>query len=141
VKRISLIIFLLLVLWIAGSAVFEWPPLYHYAGGSASPCINELRVLDGLIQQWALETKSTNHDPVNLVQLEEYFREKGDYPSRMPRCPSGGIYTCGSIYVNPVCSLATNTPPPVQKERVGFLFLGWRWKILPSTSESHRLPQ
>ena len=129
---------LLLLLWVTGSAIFKWPPLWHYAGDSLSACINGLREVDGMKEQWAMETKQTNGTPVDPVQLERYFRTDG-YRRQMPHCPSGGTYTYGNIGQRPVCSLATNTPPAALKERVGLF--GWRWKIPPSRSQSHALPQ
>ncbi len=102
----------MLVLWVVGSAIFEWPPLWHYAGDSLSACINDLRQIDGMKQQWALETRQSLDAAVDPVQLERYFREEGYLHGEMPHCPSGGTYTYGKVGERPVCSLATNTPPP-----------------------------
>ena len=137
-KRVLIVTALLIVLWVVGSAIFEWPPLWHYAGSSCNSCINNLRVLDSMKGQWAMDTKQTNGTPVDPVQLEHYFRTNGyrwGYHWNIPRCPSGGTYTWGNIGQPPTCSIVTNTPGV--KERVGLL--GWRWKIWPSQG-AHALP-
>src|SRR6185295_18244395 len=50
---------LILLLWAAGSAIFMWPPLYHYAGEALSPCVDGLGHIEGLKRRWALETGRT----------------------------------------------------------------------------------
>jgi RNA polymerase sigma factor (sigma-70 family) len=130
---------LILLLWATVSAIFEWPPLWHYAGGPLYPCADALGHIEACKRGWALETGQTNGTPVDPVQLERYVRTKGGlspkYP--MPHCPSGGIYTYGNVGQLPTCSLATNALPTPVKERVGFF--GWRWKLPPSQPESHVL--
>jgi RNA polymerase sigma factor (sigma-70 family) len=130
---------LILLLWAIGSAIFEWPPLWHYAGDPLYPCVDGLGHIEVGKRRWALETGQTNGTPVDPVQLERYARTTGGlspkYP--MPHCPSGGIYTYGNVGQLPTCSLATSAPPTPVKERVGFF--GWRWKIPPSQPESHVL--
>jgi hypothetical protein len=127
----------LAVLWVAVSAIFELPPLYHYGGGWPIPCRLELQRLDGMIQQWALETKQTTNTIVDPVELARFLREKGYLCGEMPHCPSGGTYIFGKVSQRLACSLATNAPPPGLKERTGLL--GWRWRIQPSTSDAHAL--
>src|SRR6266487_977158 len=137
-KRIFVAGALLILLWATGSAIFEWPPLWHYAGDSLSSCSNIRRQIDGMKDQWAIETEQTNGARVEPAQLERYFRTSGYLRGEMPHCPSGGTYIYGNVGQRPVCSLGTNTPPPPLKERVGLF--GWRWKIPPSQSESHGPP-
>ena len=67
-------------------------------------CINNLRLIDGAVQQWALESgkKDTNayslSDPALLALL------KG---SQLPVCPGGGVYAAGKTVADaPKCSLA-----------------------------------
>ena len=130
---------LILLLWAAGSAIFEWPPLWHYAGRPLYPCADGLAHIEGCKRRWALETGQTNGTPVDPVELERYVRTKGwlsrEYP--MAHCQSGGIYTYGNVGQLPTCSLATKAPPTPVKERVGLF--GWRWKIAPSQPESNVL--
>jgi hypothetical protein len=132
-KRLFAAIVLLVVIWVTASILFMWPPICHYAGESANACMNNLRQIDGVKQQWALETGHTNGSRVTPADVAPYLKRDGLL------CPSGGTYTLGVIGENPVCSLGTNTPPPGVKERVGLL--GWRWKIWPSCMQSHRLPE
>jgi RNA polymerase sigma factor (sigma-70 family) len=127
---------LVLLLWAAASAIFEWP--LFYAGGPLYPCAQDLAHFEGMKRRWALETGQTNGAPVDPVQLVRYFETKGySRGGKMPHCPSGGIYTYGNVGELPTCSLATNAPPTPVKERVGLF--GWRWKVAPSTPESHIL--
>ena len=137
-KRVVFAGALIITLWVAGSAIFQWPPLWHYAGDSLNACLNNLRQIDALKEEWALETNQTNGTPVDAAQLEQYFRTNGSGMREFPRCPSGGTYTIGNLGQDPVCSIGTNIPPAPVKERVGLL--GWRWKIPPSSPGSHALP-
>jgi RNA polymerase sigma factor (sigma-70 family) len=109
---------LILLLWAAGSAIFMWPPLCHYAGEPLYPCVDGLGHIEAGKRRWALETGQTNGTPVNPVQFERYERTKGGlspkYP--MPHCQSGGIYTYGNVGQLPTCSLATNAPPTPVKD-------------------------
>jgi hypothetical protein len=125
-------------LWMVASAIFEWPPLWHYAGDGLNSCMNNLRQIDGMKEEWALETNHTNGAPVDPAELERYFAGRG-VRWGMPHCPSGGTYTYGRIGQDPVCSIGTNTPPAPLKEHIGLF--GWRWKIPPSQAGSHALPR
>jgi|GEM_PF-346480 len=49
-------------------------------------CINNLRQLDGAIQQWALENKKDADALVTANDVAPYLRQ-------YPVCPAGGIYT------------------------------------------------
>src|SRR5512146_2045162 len=96
-KRAFAAVALVILAWGIGSAVFEWPPLWHYAGDSLNACINDLRQIDAMKQQWALDTKQTNGAPVDPAQFEQYVRTNGYLQREMPRCPSGGTYTYGNL--------------------------------------------
>lgn len=130
---------LILLLWAAGSAIFMWPPLYHYAGEALYPCVDGLGHIEGGKRRWALETGQTNGALVDPVEFEKYARTKmglgPGYP--MPHCESGGIYAYGNVGQLPTCSLANKASPSPVKERVGLF--GWRWKVAPSKPESHIL--
>ena len=68
-------------------------------------CINNLRQLDGAVQQWALENKKASTDTYTLDNLKLYIKldSKGDIPG----CPGGGLYTAGATVDNPpTCSLS-----------------------------------
>jgi prepilin-type N-terminal cleavage/methylation domain-containing protein len=75
----------------------------------ANACINNLRQIDGAIQQWALETKKAANDPVQLTDVEPYI--KLDAANTLPDCPAGGTYAVTTVDEPPSCSLSGNTPP------------------------------
>src|ERR1035437_2047321 len=64
-------------------------------------CINNLRQIDGAVQQWALENKK---DPAAAVK----FTDIKDYLKSAVICPSGGTtfgdsYTLVDVATKPVC--------------------------------------
>ena len=132
-KRVLSALVLLIGLWVIGSAIFQWPPLSHYVGESGNACMNNLRQIDGAKQQWCLETGHTNGATVTRGDIATYVTEHAF------RCPSGGTYSLGAIGEDPTCSLGSTPPPPGVRERVGLF--GWRWKVWPSSMESHSLPK
>jgi prepilin-type N-terminal cleavage/methylation domain-containing protein len=72
-------------------------------------CINNLRLIDAAIQQWALENNKNTSDPVVLESLTVYLNRGGTgaINSSAPggvRCPSGGTYSATSIDTKPTCS-------------------------------------
>lgn len=70
-------------------------------------CINNLRQLDGAIQQWALENKQSAESAVEPAHLAPYLRN-----STMPSCPGGGTYTVRLVGTAPTCTLANHALPP-----------------------------
>jgi hypothetical protein len=70
-------------------------------------CINNLRQIDGAIQQCALENKLTTNDVVTVKQLEPYLARIKD----VLRCPSGGTYTFGPVTELPACSIPGHALP------------------------------
>ena len=75
-------------------------------------CINNLRQIDGAIQQWALEQKK---DPAATVA----FTDIAPYLKNSVICPSGGTafsdsYTITDVATKPVCKkvAATHVLPP-----------------------------
>jgi prepilin-type N-terminal cleavage/methylation domain-containing protein len=71
-------------------------------------CINNLRQIDGAVQQWALENKK---DPTATVDPTDIF----PYLKSSVICPSGGTtfgdsYTLGTVAVKPVCKSPGGTP-------------------------------
>jgi hypothetical protein len=65
-------------------------------------CINNLRQIDGAMQQCALENNMTVTSVVTAEQITPYLvRPNGQFP----RCPSGGTYTFGSVTNLPTCSI------------------------------------
>ena len=63
-------------------------------------CINQLRMIDGAMQQCALEYHLTVTNIVTIEQILPYL--KG---TQIPSCPAGGDYTFGSLTNPPTCSI------------------------------------
>jgi hypothetical protein len=70
-------------------------------------CINNLRQIDGAIQQCALENKLTTNDTVTAEQLQPYLKRIQE----VLRCPSGGSYTFGPVTQLPFCSIPGHALP------------------------------
>jgi len=74
-------------------------------------CINNLRQIDGAIQQYALEYNQSSGTAISSVALTP-FLGRGSAGS-WPKCPAGGSY--GSSFPNntaPTCTLSVVGPPP-----------------------------
>jgi hypothetical protein len=69
-------------------------------------CINNLRQMDGAIQQWALENKQPASATVTMENILPYL---GNGNSAAPACPSGGIYTLGTVEAQPTCNIPGHT--------------------------------
>jgi len=72
-------------------------------------CINNLRLIDAAIQQWALENNKNTTDQVVMNSLTVYLNRggTGEINGTAPgavKCPSGGSYSCTSIDQKPTCS-------------------------------------
>ena len=75
----------------------------------ANACINNLRQMDGAVQQYALENKLASTATYALGNLNAYI--KLDSTGNLPACPAAGTYAAGASVTNPpVCSLSTATP-------------------------------
>ena len=71
------------------------------ATSQKNACINNLRQIDGAIQQYALETKLAADAPVTALNCTPYLgRGAGEFPT----CPAGGTYTVTKCNVAPTCS-------------------------------------
>ena len=75
-------------------------------------CINNLRQVDGAIQQWALETKQSGSAAVAFNDISGYLKNS-------VICPSGGTtfadsYTIVDVATKPVCKkqAGTHVLPP-----------------------------
>src|SRR4029077_14150909 len=66
-------------------------------------CINNLRQIDGAIQQWALENKQSSGASVTLSLVKPYI--KMDSTGNIPACPAAGTYTGTTVATNPTCSV------------------------------------
>jgi len=76
-------------------------------------CINNLRLIDGAIQQWALESGASSTTTVVESSLTQYLNRAGTgvingTATGGVRCPSSGTYTESTVNKPPVCSLSTS---------------------------------
>ncbi len=63
-------------------------------------CINNLRQIDGAVQQWALENRKAESDPVTIDNIVGYLRAPVS-------CPAGGSKSMSECYHVVDCK----TPP------------------------------
>jgi prepilin-type N-terminal cleavage/methylation domain-containing protein len=69
-------------------------------------CINNLRQIDGAVQQWALETKAAANATVAFSDIKDYMKNS-------VACPAGGTtfansYTLNGITNKPTCVKVTD---------------------------------
>lgn len=65
-------------------------------------CINNLRQIDGAIQQWALEANKSGSAAVTSTNIKPYLGRgnQGEWPN----CPAGGSYTVSTVNTKPTCT-------------------------------------
>ena len=83
------------------------------ACSQANACINNLRQIDGAMQQFAIENQKKVGDPVSYPSdLTPYI--KLNSTSQIPSCPASGVYTVSAVGIDPsvLCSLGSNVTPP-----------------------------
>jgi len=71
-------------------------------------CINNLRLIDGAIQQWALENGKNSTDNVVLSSLTPYLGRGGTGAINSTaaggvKCPSSGTYAATTVNTKPTC--------------------------------------
>ncbi|MGH7952611.1 MAG: type II secretion system protein [Limisphaerales bacterium] len=80
------------------------------ATAQANACINNLRQIDGAIQQWALENGKKSSDTVTYPDdVSPYIKLNAN--GSCPGCPAGGTYSTSTVATNPVCSLGSTVTP------------------------------
>jgi hypothetical protein len=95
--------------WLAVLAAIAIPNFIREPNTSPkNECINNLRQIDGAIQQWALENNKTNSDIPTWTDLKGYL---GRGETEIPKCPLGGTYTLGPVGDKPRCSVAGHGLP------------------------------
>lgn len=67
-------------------------------------CINNLRMIDGATQQWALENSKLPGDMPEYVALLQYLQNP-------PVCPQGGSYTFAGVGKKPTCNMPEHKLP------------------------------
>ena len=65
-------------------------------------CINNLRQMDGAVQQWALETKAGASAAVTLDDIKPFIKLTGG--GNLPPCHGGGNYGLTAVNASPTCS-------------------------------------
>ena len=69
-------------------------------------CINNLRLIDGAKQTWALQNNKTPDAVPTPQDLVAYF------PNQFfPQCPAGGNYIINAVSNRPTCSVAGHALP------------------------------
>jgi prepilin-type N-terminal cleavage/methylation domain-containing protein len=78
----------------------------------ANACINNLRLIDGAKQQWALETRQQSGATPTETELTPYL---GRGLGQLPTCPLGTTYatsyTTGSVQEAPLCIASSGQSP------------------------------
>ncbi len=69
-------------------------------------CINNLRLLGGAKQQWALEKQKDRGAMPTAADLSPYLRS-----NTIPTCPAGGVYTLNPVYLAPICNIPGHAIP------------------------------
>ncbi|MEY2428340.1 MAG: type pilus assembly protein PilA [Verrucomicrobiota bacterium] len=72
-------------------------------------CINNLRQIDGAIQQYALENKQAPGGAVTTANLLPYIKLTS--AGTLPACPGGGTYTVSSNTNVPTCNITGHALP------------------------------
>src|SRR5258705_2692782 len=80
-----------------------------HAMPAAHPCVNNLAVIDGYIQQWTLKKHKTTNDTPTWEDLRPWLTRGTNY--QMPECPHGGTSTLGRVGESPMTSLGGQEPP------------------------------
>jgi prepilin-type N-terminal cleavage/methylation domain-containing protein len=83
------------------------------ATSQQNACINNLRQIDGAINEWALEAGKSNGTTIGgVATVTAYVKLNAN--SSIPGCPAGGTYTTFSVGSTPQvsCSLSSLTTSP-----------------------------
>ena len=111
VTKVFGMVALVVVIAIAAAAAVLMP---NFAGSErTSPkntCINNLRLIDGAKQTWALENHKSETEIPTWTDIEPYLgRSSTDHV--VLKCPSGGTYTLCSVSNRPTCSISDHVLP------------------------------
>jgi len=106
-----IILWSVVVLVISVAIVWMVAPPIPVSHTSLNDCLNNLREIDGAINEWAWEKNKTTNDTPTWDDLKPYL--KLDAKGRMLKCPQGGVYTLWKVGAIPqvTCSLSAATPP------------------------------
>jgi ABC-type branched-subunit amino acid transport system substrate-binding protein len=73
---------------------------------ATAACINNLRLIDGAKQQWALEHQKPAGSLLTAADLAPYLKGNG-----LPTCPAGGVYTLNPVGIPPICNIPGHALP------------------------------
>jgi hypothetical protein len=79
------------------------------ANSQRNACINNLRQIDGAINEWSLEKGKANGTVVTEADIKPYI--KLDASGNLPKCPAGGTYTLGKVGGHPTCTILGHVLP------------------------------
>jgi len=82
------------------------------ANSQANSCINNMRQIDGAMQQFAIERGRTVGSPIVYpTDLTPYLKLNAS--SQIPPCPAGGTYSIAPVGMDPsvLCSLGSTVTP------------------------------
>jgi hypothetical protein len=71
---------------------------------ASNGCVNYLRQVDAVKQQWAMDYKKTTNDVPTWEDLSPYL-PRWEQRSLNKLCPKGGIYVIGPVGKRPACSI------------------------------------
>src|ERR1043165_8125265 len=94
-RKIKILFFSILVVSL-GLVIVVPNLLHHRTVSSLNACSNNLRLIEGAKQQWAIGNGRTN-GPVTWDDLLPYLAARGERNVEIPRCPKGGTYTIGNV--------------------------------------------
>jgi hypothetical protein len=86
------------------------PPVSNPTTAPKNECINNLRLIDGAKQEWALEHHKAAADVPTWPDLFPYL-SRYPYDTNMLKCPSRGTYTLGAVSNKPTCSIPGHALP------------------------------
>ena len=72
-------------------------------------CINNLRQMDGAVQQWALETKAAATAAVTLTDIQPFIKLTST--GTLPACPAQGTYAVTTVGASPTCTVTGHALP------------------------------
>jgi hypothetical protein len=77
-------------------------------------CVNNMRIIDGAIDQWAIENDKSRGTSVNPADLTKYFKAQ-----TLPSCPAGGTYTFSLVGDETECSKHGTASEPTRPSSGG----------------------
>jgi prepilin-type N-terminal cleavage/methylation domain-containing protein len=66
-------------------------------------CIDNLRLMSGAKDQWAVENYANNGDTCTEGDVTPFFKRG------FPKCPASGVYTVENVGTDPTCNIAGHT--------------------------------